>query len=81
MIFMGCGDRTGSRCFTLVKRLMEGIFILSGLQQPPHSSSKEEAARDKEERWLAEMELKDVIADLRTALGDRRMKGNQRTKK
>jgi hypothetical protein len=64
MIFMGAGRLSKWQIKDLQKRFEKGLDLLSGLQQPDHSESKEEAELAKIQRKNFEQELHDIVADL-----------------
>lgn len=76
-IFMGNGDHSKRLCNKLQRRLSKGLSILSGLQQPSRSESREAAIRDAEERQRHVRELQDIVADIACALGVSRLRRNK----
>jgi len=66
---MGNGDFSEIGCYRLHRRLEDGFSILSGLQQPDHSSSQKEADLSIVERRMSRKELEDVVRDIVTAFG------------
>lgn len=67
IIFLGNEDCIG-RIKLLRERLEYGISLLSGLQQPDHPESEEHAEQCKIEREKDELELNDIVDDIKTAL-------------
>lgn len=68
MIFLGSAAAIDD-INKLRNRLKEALNILSGLQQPDHAESEEDARMMNEERLNFEQELKDAVADLVAAFG------------
>jgi len=64
MIFLGNGDQSLIDCYKLHKRLEEGFDILGGLQQ-----SDQGCANIHDKRHSLEKDLKDIIKDIKVALG------------
>jgi len=65
MYFGGSGEPNPTP--RLSQRLEEAFTNLSGLQQPAHSSSAEEAAEDRAARPRAEEEIRDLVRDVAMA--------------
>lgn len=69
-IFMGTVDSTIKQINLLRCRLEEGINTLSALQQPDHAENEMQTAFLKNQRKEMKQDLKDIILDIRTGLGD-----------
>jgi hypothetical protein len=68
MIFLGGGEYSRYEIKKLKKRLEEGLSILSGLQQPPHSRSEEEAKANRAHDREQVKELNLIVKDIAMAL-------------
>jgi len=68
---MGCGELTGDAIFRLRVRFDDAICEVSGLQQPDHPTSDEDAAACRVDREEAKADLLDAVRDILTALGVR----------
>jgi len=68
ILFLGNGKYSLKEVERLKDRLVDGINILGGLQQPPHSESKEIAELNKKHRLLYVKELDSIVKDIAMAL-------------
>ena len=68
-MFWGCGNTYHQQRRLLSKLVEESVSIASGLQQPPHSESDEQARRDVLYRADAHEKLRARVADLAAAFG------------
>jgi hypothetical protein len=68
LLFHGRGKWSVRVCELLHKRLDEALSLASGLQQPDHPESHEEATACKRIRAVAEHERLDAVRDIVAAL-------------
>ena len=68
ILFLGGGQHSLTEVERLKDRLEDGINILGGLQQPPHSESEKEAELDNIFRLKQEKELNSIVRDIAMAL-------------
>lgn len=67
-IFMGNGVHSMADSYQLHHKLERALNIISGLQQPPRSTSGEQAACEEAERWMAESDLESLARQIYEAL-------------